>query len=99
MAAHRSTEKDPMMLKMLAPAALVAGLAFPASASPLIQDAVSNGSDGARIIQVYGGCGPYGHRGPYGGCRTGGQWGGYVRGASCPAGFHIGPYGRRCWPN
>ena len=60
---------------------------------------IATGFDGARIIQVYGGCGPYGHRGPYGGCRTGGQWGGYVRGRSCPAGFHIGPYGRRCWPN
>ena len=66
---------------------------------PLVQDAVSTGSGDAQIIQVYGGCGPYAHRGPYGGCRTGGQWGGYVRGASCPAGFHIGPYGRRCWPN
>ncbi len=84
------------MLKFLAPAALLAALAVPATATPLVQDAVS---DGSWIIQVYGGCGPYAHRGVYGYCRTGGQWGGYVRGASCPAGFHIGPYGRRCWPN
>jgi hypothetical protein len=87
------------MMKVLVPAALLAALAVPATATPLVQDAVSDGFDGARIIQVYGGCGPYGHRGVYGYCRTGGQWGGYVRGASCPAGFHIGPYGRRCWPN
>lgn len=63
---------------------------------PLVQDAVS---DGAQLIQVYGGCGPYAHREIYGFCRPGGRWGGYVRGASCPAGFHIGPYGHRCWPN
>lgn len=53
----------------------------------------------APIVQVYGGCGRYGHRGPYGGCRWGGQWGGYRWGRPCPPGFHLGPYGRRCWPN
>ncbi len=47
------------MLKIFAPVALLAGLAFPAAASPLIQPAVSTGLDGAKIIQVYGGCGPY----------------------------------------
>ena len=26
------------------------------------------GSGDAHVILVYGGCGPYGHRGPYGGC-------------------------------
>jgi hypothetical protein len=52
-----------------------------------------------QIIQVFGGCGPYGHRGPWGGCRPGGQWGGYGRGRACPPGFHLGPYGRRCWPS
>ena len=51
-----------------------------------------------NIVEVYGGCGPYAHRGPYGGCRAGGQWGGY-RHYACPPGFHVGPYGRRCWPN
>ena len=29
-----------------------------------------------QIEKVYGGCGPYGHRGPWGRCRPGGQWGG-----------------------
>ena len=53
----------------------------------------------AGIVQVYGGCGPYGHRGPGGYCRTGGQAGGYIPGRSCPRGFHIGPYGRHCLPN
>ncbi|MGJ0534367.1 GCG_CRPN prefix-to-repeats domain-containing protein [Methylocystis sp.] len=27
----------------------------------------------APIEKVYGGCGVYGHRGPYGGCRADGQ--------------------------
>ncbi|MGV7032758.1 GCG_CRPN prefix-to-repeats domain-containing protein [Methylobacterium symbioticum] len=72
------------MLKVLAPVMLLAACAVPASALPLVQDAVSTGSGGVPIIRVYDGCGPYGHRGPYGYCRTGGQWGGYVRGASCP---------------
>ena len=72
------------------------GLAAQANAAMPIQPP---GTFGGEIIQVYGGCGPFAHRGPYGGCRTGGQFGGYVRGRSCPAGFHIGPYGRRCQPN
>jgi len=69
------------------------------------------GSDDAQIILVSGGCGPYWHRGPYGGCRPGGQWG-YPRGGGgvdfivgpyggrfCPPGYHLGPYRGRCWPN
>ncbi|MBV8564535.1 MAG: hypothetical protein JO366_17010 [Methylobacteriaceae bacterium] len=52
------------------------------------------------VTQVYAGCGPFGHRGPFGFCRPGGQWGGYWAGgiSPCPFGFHIGPFGRRCWP-
>jgi hypothetical protein len=71
-----------------APVALDQGLAAANALSP----------DEGNIIQVYGGCGPYGHRGPWGGCRPGGQWGGYGW-RSCPPGFHLGPWGRRCWPN
>ena len=83
------------MLRTLIPVVvLAAGFTAPASALP-IPDLAS----GVPIIQVYGGCGPYGHRGPYGGCRPGGQAGGYGFGRACPRGFHLGPYGRRCWPN
>jgi hypothetical protein len=28
----------------------------------------------APVTLVSGGCGPYAHRGPYGGCRAGGGW-------------------------
>ena len=84
------------MLKIILPlaAALSFGIVLPAAATPVDLD-LSAG----QVIQVYGGCGVFEHRGPYGGCRTGGQFGGYVRGRSCPRGFHIGPYGRRCQPN
>jgi hypothetical protein len=71
-----------------APAMLDQGLAAANTLSP----------DEGSIIRVFGGCGPYGHRGPWGGCRAGGQWGGYGW-RSCPPGFHIGHWGRHCWPN
>jgi hypothetical protein len=73
-----------------------AALAAPAHAAMPV---APSETAGAPIVQAYGGCGPYGHRGPYGGCRWGGQWGGYRYGRPCPPGFHLGPYGRRCWPN
>ncbi|MDP4025957.1 hypothetical protein Q8W71_25315 [Methylobacterium sp. NEAU 140] len=90
------------MIRTFLPAAiLAAGLAapLPASALPLAGLAAGDALPDARIIPVYGGCGPFGHRGPYGGCRRGGQWGGYIPGRACPPGWHIGPYGRRCWRN
>jgi hypothetical protein len=75
---------------------LAACLAIPAEAAMPVapMDGVK-----APVILAYGGCGVFGHRGPYGGCRAGGQAGGYWRGRACPPGFHLGPYGRKCWPN
>ncbi len=95
------------MLKSILPTTLLlAGLApIAASAAPLpvIAQAQTHAQTqeqtNPNIIEVYGGCGVYAHRGPYGGCRPGGQAGGHVRGYGCPAGFHVGPYGRHCWPN
>jgi hypothetical protein len=63
------------------------------------------GGGDAQVIRVSGGCGPYWHRGPYGGCQPGGQWGfagGGIRPfyqPYCPPGYHLGPYRGRCWPN
>jgi hypothetical protein len=85
-----------MKLRLIVGFALAAGLAAPAEAA---MPAPSLPSLDASVEQVWGGCGPYGHRGPYGGCRRGGQWGGYRLGRPCPRGFHLGPGGRRCWPN
>ena len=87
------------MLKAILPLCAAGALSFvspPVGAMPL---ANLDSASSPEITLVYGGCGPYGHRGPYGGCRPGGQWGGYWRGRPCPPGFHLGPYGRRCWPN
>ena len=64
----------------------------PAGANPLIDTASSTD---ASTILVSGGCGPYAHRGPYGGCQPGGQDGV----ARCPYGYHLGPHGRACFPN
>jgi hypothetical protein len=88
------------MLKAILPLSVAAALAFavsPASAMPMLN--LGDSAAAPDVTLVYGGCGPYGHRGPYGGCRPGGQWGGYGAGRPCPPGFHLGPYGRRCWPN
>jgi hypothetical protein len=41
-------------------------------------------------IRVAGGCGPGGHRGPYGGCRPM---------YNCPRGWHPGRYGFHCFRN
>jgi hypothetical protein len=85
-----------MHLKSILGLVLAVGLVAPVQAAmPVAPGGISN----SAVIQVYGGCGPYGHRGPYGGCRAGGQGGGYRWGRPCPPGFHLGGYGRRCWPN
>jgi hypothetical protein len=65
--------------------ALLAGVA--AQAMPL---APLNQDQAGGVTKVYGGCGPGGHRGPYGACRPL---------FSCPPGWHSGPYGRRCFRN
>jgi opacity protein-like surface antigen len=85
-----------MAIKTVLGLALAFGLTVPAQAAVMVAPV---GIANAPVIEVYGGCGPYGHRGPWGGCRPGGQGGGYGWGRACPFGFHLGPYGRRCWPN
>lgn len=52
-------------------------LAFGATAAQAAMPAQAPAAGADYVTKVYGGCGPYGHRGPWGGCRAGGQWGGY----------------------
>ena len=87
------------MLKSFAAVTIVVAGFVPNAgrASPAATLAVS--APTSIVIEVYDGCGVYGHRGPYGACRAGGQAGGYAPGYSCPPGWHVGPYGRRCWRN
>ena len=67
------------------------GLAAASPGSMMVVTAPGAGSD---VIEVSGGCGPYGHRGPYGACRPN-----VIPRLVCPYGFHLGPYGHRCFPN
>ena len=87
-----------MMKRLLIAAALVTATAGVDAASAMPMTDLGAAAN-ANVVQVYGGCGPYRHRGPYGGCRAGGQLGGYGRGRPCPPGFHLGPAGARCRPN
>ncbi len=49
--------------------------------------------DSGLTIRVAEGCGPGFWRGPGGACHP------FARGRFCPRGFHLGPQGKRCWPN
>ena len=78
-------------MKFLAASAVALGLSLAAmTASQAMPLAPPAQAFSAEIIQVSGGCGPYGHRGPYGGCRPV---------YNCPPGWHSGPYGQRCFRN
>ncbi len=78
-------------MKILVAAAFAVCLSVVAgSASQAMPLAPLDRAASADIIRVAGGCGPGGHRGPYGGCR---------RMYNCPPGWHSGPYGRHCFRN
>ena len=83
-----------MLKSLLAASLIVTGLALPAGAMPSLRTDMP----AAPVTEVYGGCGIYAHRGPYGGCLPGGQ-AGYVPYRAWPPGWHLGPNGRRCWRN
>jgi hypothetical protein len=89
---RRNLKERKFLMKLLAASAFTLGLSLfafaPSQAMPLAPLGATAASDG--IIQVYGGCGWGGHRGPYGGCRPL---------YNCPPGWHTGPYGRHCFRN
>jgi hypothetical protein len=61
-----------MLKNLIAAGALALTVGMPNAQAMPIGDV---GGGDAHVILVSGGCGPYWHRGPYGGCRPGGQWG------------------------
>jgi Spy/CpxP family protein refolding chaperone len=71
-------------------AALLFGLATAASAA-ITPAPVSKAGD--LVINVAEGCGRGEWRGPGGRCHP------MPHGRVCPRGYHLGPNGRRCWPN
>jgi len=81
--------KPIVMIAVAGVASLMFGLAS-AQAAPAPTNLVGN----PMLIQVSGGCGPYGWRGPMGGCRYGGRWRGDPGwGNGCPRGYWRGPWG------
>jgi hypothetical protein len=78
-------------MKVLAASCIALGLGLAAmSASQAMPLAPLAQASPGEIIHVSGGCGYWGHRGPYGGCRPV---------YNCPPGWHPGPYGQRCFRN
>jgi hypothetical protein len=54
---------------------------------------VQTGPVSGLAIKVAEGCGPGMWRGPGGRCHP------MFNGRACPPGYHLGPEGKRCWPN
>lgn len=79
-----------MFKSLVLSAALAAGFATAASAGVI---PATIGKSDAGIIKVAEGCGPGWWRGPNGRCHP------MAMNRACPPGYHLGPEGKRCWPN
>jgi hypothetical protein len=51
------------------------------------------GVPNSSVIKVAEGCGRGEWRGPHGACHP------MAVNRACPRGYHLGPEGKRCWPN
>jgi hypothetical protein len=71
---------------LLSASALFVLASVPSQAMPL----PAAGPDIGNVTLVAQGCGPGGHRGPWGHCRAL---------FTCPRGWHTGPYGKVCSRN
>jgi len=78
------------LMNKLVSIVFAAGLALITAGAQAMPLAAIDASNGAVIIQVAQGCGPGGHRGPFGHCRPL---------YDCPPGWHTGPYGVHCFRN
>ena len=74
------------MISTLLSASVLFVLASAAQAMPIPAPNLASGD----VTLVAQGCGPGGHRGPYGHCRAL---------YTCPPGWHTGPYGKVCTRN
>ncbi len=79
-----------MIKTIILSGALAIGLATAASAA--IAYTPIQKSDNL-VMKVAEGCGPGLWRGPGGRCHP------FAVGRACPPGYHLGPEGKRCWPN
>jgi hypothetical protein len=78
------------LMNKLASIVFAAGLALLTTGAQAMPLAAIDASNGAVIIQVAQGCGPGGHRCPFGHCRPL---------HDRPPGWHTGPYGVHCFRN
>ena len=72
------------------------GVAFAFGVSTAVSAAMTPaplGTIDSAVIKVAEGCGPGFWRGPGGRCHP------FAASRACPRGYHLGPEGRRCWPN
>jgi hypothetical protein len=85
---HR--EGSPMIRTAILSAAIIYGVASGASAgvapAPI-------GHSSSLVVKVAEGCGPGFWRG------AGGRRHPFAVNRACPVGYHLGPEGKRCWPN
>lgn len=79
-----------MVRTILLGAALAFGVATAAGA---MVASAPIGDAGSAVIKVAEHCGAGWWRGPDGRCHP------FARRHVCPRGYHIGPEGRRCWPD
>ncbi len=79
------------MLKSVVFAAVFAFAASSIANAAILPAPVSAGD--SAIVRVAEGCGPGYWRGPHGHCHP------FAMHRMCPHGYHLGPEGRRCWPN
>jgi hypothetical protein len=86
-----STSRERNMRSIVLSAALLFGLATAASAAGFTP--VPIGANGGLVIKVAEGCGAGWWRGPEGHCHP------MAVGRACPPGYHLGPEGKKCWPN
>jgi hypothetical protein len=86
-----SKKEKRMVRSIILSAALAFGAATAANAG--VTPAPIGNADGGVIIKVAEGCGAGWWRGPDGRCHP------MARNRWCPVGYHLGPEGRRCWPN
>jgi hypothetical protein len=78
-----------MIAKSILGGLLALGFAASAQAA-MVAPPVERGS---AVVLIAEGCGPGWWRGPAGHCHP------MAMGRVCPPHYHLGPEGRRCWPN
>ena len=81
------------MRKQITTTVLSAALSFALATAAFAMSTPTPVATAGNVIKVAEGCGPGFWRGPGGHCHP------FAHGRACPAGYHLGPEGKRCLPN